>query len=1046
MSPFRVVLIFITLSVIGIALLPLLEINLVPKTNQPIISLQYSLPNSPPDIVEAKVTAPLENGFSQISQIKTIKSVSNYNEGSITIEFNKSVDLQYKRFEVLALLRQIYPQLPSSMSYPIIHQGKADSKRSSLLVYSIYAPFAPYQIITQVNEQVANPLRHTEGVQEAIISGVQGLQVSIAFDLEKLEEYKLSKENLEGVLRLHMQDKYLGLAKYHSGQQFFVQAKSSLKSIEDLENLVVATIQNKETDYLLKLKEVAQVNLKEKRPLQHYRINGENAIRLSITAQKGVNKLILARQLKEKISYLKQRLPQGYQLRLDVDETEYLNDELDKIYQRSGLSIFILSLFILIVNRSTKYLLILITGLAVNLGITIIFIYILQIDIHLYSLAGLTVSFGLIVDNAIVMLDHYHRKRNRSIFLALLAASLTTIVALLIIFLLPEEERFNLTEFAEIIAVNLGVSLLVALFYTPALYKLVEDKPKVNMNTPVQGFLSDWDKQILNIYGKTILFLGQYRKLFILFNVLIFGVPVFLLPRQIEGENWSWYNRTIGSDYYQENIRMYVDQVLGGTLRMFVMDVFEKSGYREVEKTALYINAEMPYGNTLKQMDFIIQKVENYLKQVDGLNQFVTHVYSGQNSSIQITFQSQFEKSILPHQLKNKLITQSLDWGGVEWNIFGVGQGFSNNQRNGIPSFRVEIRGYNYNVLEKQANLLASKLLAHGRIQKVNTNERLSYREKASEVFIYETNKKLLANSGLNLTHVVQQLQIHTTNDVPLMWTNNFQSDFPKSSLPLVLEEKDAVKFSKYDLLNKYINISVFPNQTTRVQLSNFGNITLKKTNNALHKENRQYVRIVGYEYLGSYHFGKKHLNQVLEEAKNTLPLGYNIKSLSNNWDYDQVKWQYGVLLILFIAIFFICSILFESFHKPFLIIATIPISFIGLFLTFALFGFYFDQGGYAAFILLGGLVVNASIFILYEFNEQSNTMEYLARLLISIQNKAIPIGFTIISTICGFIPFLMEGQNEIFWFSLAIGTIGGLIFSIYAILIFLPVVMMKIK
>ncbi|AMQ55926.1 hypothetical protein AO498_05845 [Algoriphagus sanaruensis] len=146
---------------------------------------------------------------------------------------------------------------------------------------------------------------------------------------------------------------------------------------------------------------------------------------------------------------------------------------------------------------------------------------------------------------------------------------------------------------------------------------------------------------------------------------------------------------------------------------------------------------------------------------------------------------------------------------------------------------------------------------------------------------------------------------------------------------------------------------------------------------------------------------------------------------------------------LLIVAIFVICAILFENFRQPLMIIFLIPISFIGLFLIFSLFDFYFDQGGYAAFVMLGGLAVNAGIFILNDFNNRGGNNQN-RRILKSIAGKSIPILLTVLSTCFGLIPFLIEGQNEIFWFSLAIGTIGSLVFSMLGVFWILPVMMWK--
>lgn len=152
---------------------------------------------------------------------------------------------------------------------------------------------------------------------------------------------------------------------------------------------------------------------------------------------------------------------------------------------------------------------------------------------------------------------------------------------------------------------------------------------------------------------------------------------------------------------------------------------------------------------------------------------------------------------------------------------------------------------------------------------------------------------------------------------------------------------------------------------------------------------------------------------------------------------------QYYYIVIIIIAIFFICSILLESLVQPFAIISMIPISFIGAFLTFYLLDINFDQGGYASFILLSGLSVNAALFIINEYNnlalEQPERAKYTLYLK-AFANKIVPILITILTTTFGLLPFVITSEKEFFWYSFAVGSIGGLLFSVIGLLIYLPI------
>src|SRR5690606_26203504 len=179
---------------------------------------------------------------------------------------------------------------------------------------------------------------------------------------------------------------------------------------------------------------------------------------------------------------------------------------------------------------------------------------------------------------------------------ALLAASLTTIAALMIVFFLPEEQRRNLTEFSIVVSVMLGISLLIALVFTPAFYQVMF---KESVNQGRRLTIPKLRKRVkaLRGYERGIAWTAKYRKTFLTFLILLFGLPIFYLPAK--WEDHEWYNKTVGNTFYQEEIRPYVDKALGGSMRMFARGVYEKGGYREATQTRLFVYCRLPFGNTL---------------------------------------------------------------------------------------------------------------------------------------------------------------------------------------------------------------------------------------------------------------------------------------------------------------------------------------------------------------------------------------------------------------------------------------------------------------
>lgn len=1030
MTAFRVLIAFVVLGILGFAVVPLLSVDLNPREREPVLTIGYGIPRSSPEIIEKLATSPLEGAFSQLSELKKITSVSNYDRGSITLRFDKKSDMELKKFEVLALIRQVYPQQDERLSYPIVTQSAQarNDFKTPILTYSVNGPFASFEI-KKIAEDVLKPaLTQFAEVEEVQIRGANDLQVFVTFDAQKMQSFGISRNMLNTEINQAFGQQFPGTVYNNKGETLFVTLDRKLNSLDQLENLNIRQVGGME----VRLRDIAKVTMEEGEATNYYRINGNNSVTLTAINRDDVNKVLLAKTLKSAIESAKVNLPQGFEVRLENDDTEFLEKELNKIYKRSGLSILILITFIFLINRNWKYLSILFLGIVVNLSLTAMVLYFLKVDIHMITIAGLTISFGLIVDNAIIMMDHLHKYRNRKVFVALLAASLTTVVALMMVLLLPEEDRRSLTEFSIVVSVMLGVSLLVALFFTPAFYEVLfkESVQKGRKLTiPKLRRRVNW----LRRYELGIAFTAKYKKTFLIAFLLLFGTPIFFLPAKWEGQ--EWYNKTVGNTFYQEEIRPYLDKALGGSLRMFVRGVYEKSSYREPEKTRLYVSARLPFGNTLDQMDFIMREFETYLKGVEGVDQFVTYVMSGQYAQIVITFKEVYERGALPYQLKGKLSVKSTDWSGAQWNIYGVGQGFyTGGGGEGIPNFRVEMKGYNFDELERQSVVLAGKLSQHKRIPEVNTNERLSYNEQKTQEYVLRLDQNQIALGGTNQFEVLNTLQDLSKPQGP----SNYL-ELADQNYGLMLRERQSERFSKFDLEQK----GLISGEDRILKISDYGTLNLETTTNALHKEDRQYIRVVSFEYMGSAKFGNEYLDEVLDEMKVTMPIGYEAKKQTWSWNSDKAKREYGLLGLLVVGIFFICTILFENFKQPFYIIFLIPISFIGLFLIFSLFDFYFDQGGYAAFVMLGGLAVNAGIFILNDFNNRK-TGVYNRNILKSVAGKAIPILLTVLSTCFGLVPFLIEGQNEIFWFSLAIGTIGGLIFSMVGVFWILPVLMWK--
>ena len=794
-------------------------------------------------------------------------------------------------------------------------------------------------------------------------------------------------------------------------------------------------------DKLIKVRHV------EERPQSYYRINGLNSVYLYITAEETANQLNLSGEVKHLMGELQQKMPPGYEVHISYDATEYIQKELDKIYFRTGLTVLILLLFVALITRNLRYLFLIVTSLAVNISVAVILYYAFGLEMQLYSLAGITISLNLVIDNTIVMTDHILHRRNLKAFVSVLAATLTTIGALVIIFFLDEKIRLNLQDFAAVVIINLAVSLFVALFFVPSMIdKIGLEKKKRRKRRRFllrPTFMKRLTVYFTRFYQGVIYYLCRFRVIACLLLLLGFGLPVFMLPEKMEGEGkWvEYYNKVFDNPTFKDKVKPVINKALGGSLRLFAEKVYEGSYFnRDEGEVVLSVYATLPNGSTLEQMNVLIKRMETYLSDFKEIRQFHTSIYSPRRASMQIYFKKEARNSGFPYTLKANMISKALELGGGSWGIYGLqDQGFSNDVRESAGSYRIRMYGYNYDELYEWAEKLKAKLLTHRRIKEVLINSEFSWWKDDYQEFYFNLNKERMAQEGIDAQVLFSAVRpIFGKNlEIGSVAAEQGMEKIKLSSRQSAEYDIWAMQFFPYGVGNG-----------KHYKLSELTTVEKGQMPQEIAKENQQYRLCLQYEYIGSNEMGNKIQKRDLEEFNKLLPMGYTAESDSNSWSWgEKDNRQYLLLLVVIAIIFFTTSVLFNSLKQPLAIIFVIPVSYIGVFLTFYWFRLNFDQGGFASFVLLCGITVNASIYVLNEYNSIRRRFPRLSALRAYVKAwnaKVVPIFLTVVSTILGFIPFMIGEDKEAFWFPLAAGTIGGLVMSVIGIFFFLPVFVLK--
>lgn len=1050
-SSFTLIVAFICMALVGLALLPLLPVKLNPSHTLPGFTVRFNMSGSSARVVEMEATSKLESMLARIKGIKKINSTSSNGWGNISIELDKHSDVDAVRFEASTIVRQTWPQLPQGVSYPYISMKMSDdSALKPFLTFTLNAPSTPIQIWQFAEEHIKPRLAQIEGVYSINLSGATPMEWRLEYDAGQLQTLGVTVSAIETAISQNYARDFLGVADMEtpSGEKAWIRL--ALVSQYSTDKFDAKTIWVKSSgDKLIRLDQLVRVDRGEEQPQSYYRVNGLNSVYLSITADESANQLSLSKRIMNEMEQVREVMPAEYEIHTVYDATEYIHNELEKIYFRTGLTLLILLLFVFIITLSPRYLLLIVISLSINISVAVIFYYLFGLEMQLYSLVGITVSLNLIIDNTIVMTDHILHRRNLKAFMSVLAATLTTIGALVIIFFLDEKIRLNLQDFAGVVIINLGVSLFVALFLVPSLIEklnLMEKKRRSKRFRPrflahPISFFKRMAVRFTRFYGGMIYFLCRMKGLVIIAFVLLFGLPIFLLPEKMEGEGKKaeLYNNTLGSVTYKEHIKPVVDKALGGSLRLFVQKVYEGSYFSRNEEVVLSINANLPNGSTLEQMNRLIKRMELYLSRQQGIKQFQTSIYSPLRASINVYFTKEYEQSGYPYVLKSQVINKALELGGGSWGVYGLQDvGFSNDVRESSGSFRIKMYGYNYDELYAYAEQLKNKLLERRRIKEVIINSEFSWWKDDYQEFFFDLDKRRMAEENLSPLALFSVMRPVYGRDMTAasVATEQGTEKIKLSSLQSHQHDVWELQHKPYAVGNRLY------------KLSELARIEKGQSPQQVAKENQQYRLCLQYEYIGAAEQGRKLQGQDLEAFNAGLPMGYVAESSSSYWNWDKKQnRQYLLLLVVIAIIFFISSILFSSLKQPFIIIFIIPVSYIGVFFTFYWFKLNFDQGGFAAFVLLCGITVNASIYILNEYNSLRRRFPGLnsRRAYLKAWNaKIVPIFLTVTSTVLGFIPFMIGDVKDGFWFPLAAGTIGGLIMSMAGIFLLLPLLMLK--
>ncbi len=1031
---------FFSVVVMGIGSLFNLPVELEPETESRRLSVSAVWQGVSPEAMESQVTSVIEAELATIRGIKKVTSVSNSGSCSIQLEFHDSADLQFLRIEINEKLASLKKALPEDV-IPVISEYKPPEfqKLEGFLTYEVAAPLSADEIQKYLEQYVLYSLNAVEGVSEVNVSGGNKREIQVLVDFNKAKN--LGVENTEILSAVTNSQKQLNAGVIRSdNDQKIIFAVNKLTDVKTISEQIVKQNSN---GMVIRISDISKVIDSFAEPTSYFRINGNDAVVISLEREPGTNILQVAKDVKEKVAELSKKFPAGFYLNLKMDRSEDMFKELNDLYSSAGYSLLIILLVLFIIFKNFRYPVIIFSSILFSLAFSFIFFNIFKLHLNSLTISSFVLGLGFMVDNSIVVVDYIDKnyKGNgnkhlaavlKNIYFPVFASTFTTIAVFIPVMFFTEELRLYFQQFALGVVFTLIASTVVSFTLVPMLHERFAKK-HLHHTRSNGGFT-------FKVYSAIVRFFANHKKVTIAIFILLIGLPVWKLPNRIETPVISdVYNEIFDSEFYQGELKKYVNYALGGTLNLFLNHVNRGEFYRYGKTDEIFINVglTLPSGNKIDRLNDLVKKFEKEVLAYPG--QFKTleaHVFNEEQGSLRITFTPAQVETSFPYQLFTYLGAYGTRHGGLSVYVYSPlsQQGFSNGGfgGGGMSSAIVKIQGFNYKNLRKLAVAFAAKL-NHPRVDKVdidNSGGQYGWSRGGEENEIQGLIKRdVLARNNITIRQLFNEI------------TNSVAGD--KGSRVRLQHNNENVyaniKFDNYKVLQlNELENKVFPVGKELMKLKDFITFEETKVLSEIYREDQQYNRTISIEIKGPPQWCNNYIKGIIDNFP--IPEGYKIKY--NDMGYLSLSQEEEIGMILLFAviiIFMISAGLFESFSKPFLVLFAIPFAIMGTIILFFWGDHSIDRGAYAGMLLLIGLSVNNSIILIHHVSTHfySNKLEDLIRLSYS---RFRSIFTTTVTTVAGLFP-MMVSEQESFWKSLALSVTGGICLSAVFVIFFLPAV-----
>ena len=1009
-KPVMTSIIFIAVVILGLFSYNKLPIDLLPKIETNTIMVMTTYDGASASDVETNVTKPLESSLNTVSNLKNIKSTSKENRSIITMEFDYGLDLNVVTNDIRNKLDLVKSYMPSGAGNPIIFKLSTDM--IPVIMLSATANQSLPALYKILDTKVANPLARINGVGSVSISGAPQREIQVYVDPIKLEAYHLTIEALAQYIRMENLNTPAGSMDVGS-DTYALRVEGQFKDPSEMNKIVVGNYNGK----TVLLSDVAVISDKHEERMQESFTNGVQGASIIVQKQSGANTVQIAKEVKKMLPEIQKSLPSDVKLTIINDTSDNIIRTIDSLAETVIYALLFVMIVVLFFLGRWRATVIIILTIPISLIAAFIYLALTGGTLNIISLSSLSLAIGLVVDDAIVVLENIttHIERGsrpktaavngtNEVGLSIIASTLTIIAVFLPLTMVPGMAGVMFSQLGWMVTIIITVSMICALTLTPMLASQLlrlDPKRSKGFNTvygPIERFLDKLDEK----YAQLVNWAVRHKK-----SVLAVATVFFFLSIVPLAVGW------VGTENFPAQDSGFVSATIElpvGTRMEITKGVCQRlyNTWKKKYPEADIVNFSVGQASSKNIFGSLFSKNQS---NIGTFTIRLVNLKLRTRSAFAITDSIRNDIKVIP-EIRKSTVT--------------AGGGMS--MMGGQSTLDVEIYGYDFAQTDKVAAEISK------RVSKVHglANTTVS-REEYTPEYQVDFDREKLALNGLNIATASNYL----SNRINGLTASLYREDGEEYSI--VVGYAPQYRQSIEDVEN----ILIYNNQGQAIRVKDLGKVVERYTPPTIERKNRQRIITVSSTVSGTTL--DKAVNDIKAELKKVdIPSDITTTIAGSFKDQQESFSDLGsLLLIIVLLVFVVMASQFESVTYPFIIMFSIPFGISGVVLALWISGTTFNVMTFVGVIMLVGIVVKNGIVMVDYINLNRERGNGIIRAVVTGgKSRLRPVLMTSLTAILGMLPLaLSHGQGAEMWKPMAVTVIGGLTVSTMLTLIVVPVI-----